>query len=56
MNDRLRSPRYFFNYSIIDREHEYATSLSDAYENNSQSTFLIENKLEKQILLDTKEN
>ena len=48
MNERLKAPRYFFNYSIIENNHEIATSMSDAYENNSDSAFLIENILEKQ--------
>lgn len=56
MIDRLRAPKYYYNFSILDLEKEFSTNLSDAYENNSQSAFLIENRLEKQAQFKGKEN
>lgn len=41
----LMAPRYYFSFSVLEKESEKSTPMSEAFENNTQNEFLLENLL-----------
>lgn len=44
----LMAPRYYYCFSILEKDREKTTAMSEAFENNTQNEFLLDNMLKHQ--------